>query len=88
MSGRLLGAPSLLVLMALLAALPARRCAVAAFRAAPPIARRCPVRSVTARFMSAKYSHDDLASMKVAELRDLLRQNGLAVSGIKAVGIS
>lgn len=38
----------------------------------------------TARFSSTKFSLDDYNSMKVSELRELLKIRGLAVSGIKA----
>ncbi|KAL7535483.1 hypothetical protein ACHAWF_005179 [Thalassiosira exigua] len=78
----------------LLAAFPSRRCAVAFHHALRPRAtwQHCSGGGATsimakgsratARFMS--YSEDDYNSMKVSELRDILKENGLAISGIKA----
>lgn len=84
---------SIIMLLALASSPSSRRCCTAtAFRAAlhlhlhPHAVSHNPVRgarhvAAAARSMSAR---DDYNSMKVSELRQLLKDRGLAVSGIKA----
>ena len=73
------------MLFALVASPSGRGAAVLAFRGS--VLHACTIRqasSVAARFMISKTSDEDYNAMTVAELREELRERGLAVSGIKA----